>query len=151
MRSARTFAIAWLGGLALACGGPLGPFPGGRLTGAEGTAPVSDWSFTRDVMLVQLETRPGQPYSVTLGCIDHQGAVYVGSHDPGDRWVRNVQADPQVRLRVGDTIYPRIAVEVVDRSEWAVVGRKLFEKYDLEYDPDREPGILFRLDPPAAP
>lgn len=151
MRRCRTFAVALSCGLVLACGGPLGPLPGGRLTGPEAARPVDDWSFTRDVRLVQLETRPADPWSVTLGCIDHEGALYVGSHDPTDRWVRNALADPRVRLRVDHTIHPRNAVEVTDRTEWMIVGRKLFEKYDIEYDPDREPGILFRLEPRTAP
>lgn len=151
MKSFRVTAVALLCGIALACGGPLGPLPGGRLKGAEATQPVEDWSFAREVMLVQLETRPVDAYSVTLGCIDHDGAIYVGSDDPSDRWVRHVVADPRVRLRVGDTIYPRVAVKVTEESEWIVVGRKLFEKYDLEYDADHEPGWLFRLDPPPAP
>ena len=82
MSSFRAIAVALLCGLALACGGPLGPLPGGRLKGMETTQPVEDWSFTHEVMLVQLETRPADPYSVTLGCIDHEGAIYVGSDDP---------------------------------------------------------------------
>jgi hypothetical protein len=149
--SLRAFAVVLLCGLALACGGPLGPLPGGRLKGPETTEPVSDWSFAQDVMLVQLETRPTDPWSVTLGCIDHEGALYVGSNDPSDRWVQHVVADPRVRLRVDGTIHPRIAVKVTEPSEWMIAGRKLFEKYDLAYDADHEPGWLFRLDPPSAP
>jgi hypothetical protein len=134
--------------LALGCGGPLGPFAGGRLHGTEVTEPVTDFSFAADVMLVQLEVRPERPWSVTLGCIDHEGAIYVGSDDPGDRWVQYVVADPRVRLRIGDKIYPRVAVKVEQESEWVIVGKKLFDKYDLQYEPDHDPGWLFRLDPP---
>ena len=149
MKPVQRLAIALLGALALACGGPLGPLPGGRLKGTEATQPVEDWSFTREIMLVQLEARPADPYSVTLGCIDHDGALYVGSDDPSDRWVQYVDADPRVRVRVDGTLHPRNAVKVTDPSEWMVAGRKLFEKYDLDYDPDHEPGWLFRLDPPV--
>jgi len=138
-------------GLALACGGPLGPFRGGRLAGPERLQPAEDWSFTSEVMLVQLETRPDAPWSVTLGCIDHEGALYVGADDPSDRWVHHVVADPRVRVRVQGKVYPRIAVKVTDPVEWMVVGKRLFAKYDLSYAPDHEPGWLFRLDPPPAP
>jgi len=144
-------AVPLLCVMAIACGGPLGPLPGGRLAGTEATQPVDDWSFAHEVLLVQLETRPAAPYSVTLGCIDHAGAIYVGADEPSDRWVKHVVDDPRVRLRVGDTIYPRIAVKVTDPSEWLLVGRALFQKYDLEYPADHEPGWLFRLDPPPTP
>jgi hypothetical protein len=133
--------------LLAACGGPLGPVAGGRLRG-EPAPPPSDWSYTRDVLLVQLETRPERPWSVTLGCIDYQGALYVGSPDPErDRWVAHVTRDPRVRLRVEGRIYELQARRVTDPAEWAAAGRLLYEKYDLRQEAGREPGWLFRLDP----
>lgn len=142
----RALSAALVLGL-VACGGPLGPFAGGRLRG-EPAAPRSDWSFTHDILLVQLETHPERPWSVTLGCIDHDGALYVGSPDPeSDRWVAYVTRDPRVRLRVEGRVYELRAVRVTDPAEWATAGRRLYEKYDLEVEPGHEPGWLFRLDP----
>ena len=132
--------------LALACASPLGPFPGGRLSGEAAPAP-QDWAFTRDVMIVQLETRPERPYSVNVGCIDYDGALYVGSPDPeSSRWVANLVLDPEVRLRVGDRVYDLRAARVTG-DEWVLAGRALYEKYDLSLEPGKEPGWLFRLDP----
>jgi len=132
----------------LACSGPLGPVAGGRLAGDVVSPPPADWSFTREVMIVQLETRPDDPYSVNVGCIDHGGAVYVGSAEPEDsRWVANLVADPRVRLRVDGRLYALRAVRVTDPAEWAEAGRKLFEKYDLSVEPGHDPGWLFRLEP----
>ncbi len=37
---------------------PLGPLPGGPLTGEVVLDPVDDWSFTEKIELIQIETRP---------------------------------------------------------------------------------------------
>ena len=40
------------------------------------------WTFTNEVDTVQLETRPGDPYSVNIWCVAIEGALYVrGSHE----------------------------------------------------------------------
>jgi hypothetical protein len=148
-RLARATALAAAASLS-ACAGPLGPFAGGRLAGSVVTEASSDWSFTRDVKIVQLETRPDRPWSVNLGCVDWNGALYVGTEDPSDRWVRNIEADPRVRLRIGERIWERRAVRVTDPNEWTGAGLALFRKYDLHYEAGEteEHGWLFRLDPP---
>ena len=128
--------------------GPLGPFPGGELSGTIASEAVSDWSFAHDVMIVQLETRPERPYSVNLGCIDYGEAIYVGTSNPEtSRWVSHLEADPRVRLRVGDTVYPLRAERVTDTTEYNAAGLRFFRKYDLDYDPEESAGVLFRLDP----
>ena len=48
---------------ALACG-PLGPLPGGHLSGELEPSPPSNWAFADDQKTVQLETNPSDPYSV---------------------------------------------------------------------------------------
>ena len=60
--------------LALACG-PIGPIPGGALRGDPVAEPVQDWSFLDAEHTVQLETRPGDPYSVNvwIGQQQHPG------------------------------------------------------------------------------
>ena len=51
--------------LALAgCGGPLWQIPGGRLQGPE--APLTGADLPSEVELIQLETRPQNPYSVNV-------------------------------------------------------------------------------------
>lgn len=150
MRRAAAAILALAALAAPGCSGPLGPFAGGRLRGVVQETSPPDWSFTHDVMIVQLETRPEDPWSVNLGCVEHAGALYVGTdHPERERWVENVLADPRVRLRVGDRIWERRAVRVTDTDEWTLAGLALFRKYDLTYEEgETEHGWLFRLDPP---
>ena len=45
--------------------GPLGPIPGPELAGSLVEEPVEDWSSVDAVKVVQIETRPEDPYSVS--------------------------------------------------------------------------------------
>ncbi len=95
---------------AAGCGGPFLMFPGGELRGELVMEPVTDWSFVEG-QLIHLETRPGDPYSVELNCIVRDGQLYI---DPAEdrRWHDHIRADPQVRARFGDKVYPLRAVLV---------------------------------------
>ena len=140
--------------LAAACE-PLGPIPGGRLGGREVAEPVADWSFARDAQTIQIETRVGDPHSVTVWCVVHAGRLYVPSRHPENkRWVRNVLGDPRVRVGVGDSVYPGRALRVTDEAELEAVVPDLLAKYGIERPEEEEPDAwLFRIDPPtpAAP
>lgn len=115
---------------ALGCGGPLLIIPGGALSGEVVTEPVTDWSFATD-WFVDLETRPEDPYSVELNYVVKDGQLYVDPAE-GRRWLDHIRADPRVRVRFGNKIYPLEAV---------LVGRP----GELEgFDPDR---FIYRLDP----
>lgn len=97
--------------------GPLGPIPGGELSGEIVSDPVGDWSFSDDHRLIAVETRPGDPHSVTTACFAHQGQIYVPASDGADKqWTRHLLEDPSVRLKIGDRIYPGRATRVVDES-----------------------------------
>ncbi len=143
-RSARLWLALAL--LALACG-PVGPIPGTRLGGAVVTAPVEDWSFTRDRLDIEIETRGGWlPHSVTTICMAVGPSLYVPSRNAaGKRWVENVLRDPRVRVRIGDRIYERSAVRVTDAAELAPVALDFMRKYyGIEAD-----GATFLVEPPA--
>lgn len=100
------------------CSGPLGPIPGGRLGGVIATAPVKDWSFVREQRLIQLETRPREPHSVTTEYLLVDGQLYVSALDPErKRWPQYVSFEPQVRVRVGEVIYTASARRVTNRRE----------------------------------
>ena len=141
--------------LALGCG-PLGPLSGGRLAGALQTAPVTDWSFTESLETVQLETNPAEPHSVNTWCVGIGPRLYVptsmirGPKVPGERdWVKNVTADPRLRIRIDGELYERTAVRVTQPVEYESVRAALERKYGLEpedRDPEREIWI-FRLEP----
>lgn len=140
---------------ALGCGGPVGPFPGGALSGEVAPLP-GDASVVGGVPQVQLETNPAEPHSVNTWIAAHAGALYVptsmirGPKLPTERaWVRNVEADDRVRLRAGESIYALRAERVLDDSERAAALAALQAKYELgqgDLDPEREIWI-FRLAP----
>lgn len=138
----------FVGALALvvvtATGCPLGPFAGGRLGGGVQEKPVSDWSFVAEHETCQLETNPEDPYSVNTWCTGYGEDLYIptsmiyGPSVPGDReWVRNVQADPRVRVRVGGTVYELKAVRVEDEALVESVLVVLEEKHQPR-DPSNE-------------
>ena len=141
--------------LALAGCGPLGPLSGGALRGPVHAQPVVDWSFTADVETVQLQTNPADPHSVNTWCVGIGGRLYVptsmirGPKSPEERdWVKNVAADPAVRIRIDGDVYERIAIRVSDAAEYDAVRAALEQKYALDpadRDPEREIWI-FRLE-----
>ncbi len=98
-----------------ACGGPFLVFPGGALRGQVADGPVKDWSFAQD-KFVDLETRPADPYSVTVNYVVRDGRLYVDPAE-GRRWLDYMREDPRVRVRFGGVIYPAHAVLVQDPAE----------------------------------
>ena len=135
--------------------GPLGPLSGGALRGPLHEGRVDDWSFTADVATVQLETNPADPHSVNTWCVALGDRLYVptsmirGPKSPDEReWVRNVLANPAVRIRIDGEIYPRIAFRVSNAAEYDAARAALERKYGLdpkERDPERAIWI-FRLE-----
>jgi len=90
--------------LAIGCGGPFLIIPGGRLSGEVVNDKITDWSFVED-SFVDLETRPGDPYSVELNYIVRDGKLYIDPAE-GRSWLDHIRADPNLRVRFGDKIYP---------------------------------------------
>ncbi len=119
-----------------ACSGPkLFVVPGGALRGTVTSGAVEDWGFGDSLGRVQLETRPDAPYSVHLFGVGSGAAFYiasqgwrasVGGGPERARWVPHIEADPRVRLRVGETLVERKAVRVMEEAELVHV-RELFE------------------------
>ena len=132
--------------LALACG-PAGPFPGTHLRGEVVGAPVEDWSFTRDHLEIEVETRGRWlPHSVTTICMAVGPRLYVPSRNAsGKRWVQNLLRDARVRVRIDGRIYERSAERVTDAAELAPVALDFMRKYyGIEAD-----GARFLVEPPA--
>jgi hypothetical protein len=127
------------------CNGPFVLLPGGALEGS--MAPIPDsWSFTDEVDTVQLETRPADPYSVNVWVIALGDNLYVHAGDNRTTWVENMETDPSVRLRIGDSIYELLAARVEDQEEFD----RFSDAYEQKYG--RRPGnenvaeaYLFRL------
>ena len=138
----------------LACH-PIGPCPGGRLDGEVGRPGAPIETSARSLERAQLETRSSAPHSVHTWFVVIGDRLYVptsmirGPRDPRERsWVLHVAADPDVRIRLGDRVYERIARRVEDPEEYAQARAALEQKYALDpaaRDPEREVWI-FRLD-----
>lgn len=135
--------------------GPLGPIPGPELSGSLVTGPVVDWSFVDDVKVIQVETDPQQPYSVSTWLTRLEQHIYVFAGDETSPWVRNIAEDPRVRIRIEGRIYERRAVRVDDLETLRAFLTRLREKYedDPAFDPefwqrvwDSGDLVLFRMD-----
>lgn len=85
---------------------PISVISGQRLSGEEVAYP-SDWDFTDEHMTIAVESRPGNPHSVTTWCWVMDGELYIpaGSGSTKD-WPGYVTSDPRVRLKIGDSVYP---------------------------------------------
>ncbi len=154
MKHSTVVLVACVGLIGTGC--PLGPLSGGRLGGDVYSQPVTDWTFADDTETCQIETNPDDPYSVNTWCTGWQGNLYVptsmilGPVVPGERqWVRNVESESEVRVRIDGVVHELAAARVTDDAEYAAVLAKLEEKYELDpadRDPEREIWI-FRLGP----
>jgi hypothetical protein len=110
------------------CGGPFVLLPGGALEGSTVAVPES-WAFTDAVKTVQLETRPEDPYSVNIWVIAIGKNLYVHAGTNRATWVANMEADPDVRLRVNDSIYELVASRVDSQEEFD----RFSDAYELKY------------------
>ena len=124
--------------LLLACSGPFTVFPGGKLDGE--TKPVPpNWSSAGDHGICQLETNPQAPYSVNIAYTVLDGSLYVNAGDHEARWVKNMAANPEVRLRIDDTLYELRGERVTDEAEIrkfaeAWTGQSMFRRDPTGYD-----------------
>ena len=112
----------------MGCGSPFTFFHGGALSGETVALPAS-WSFTDAVDTVQLETRPSDPYSVNLWVIALDEHLYVHAGANRSTWVENLEADPNVRLRVNGSIYELAAVRVESQQEFDRFSAAYEKKY----------------------
>jgi hypothetical protein len=110
------------------CGEPFLLLPGGAIEGSTVAAPDS-WSFTDAVETVQLETLAGDPYSVNIWVIALGENLYVHAGANRATWVENMEADPNVRLRVNDSIYELVASRVGDQGEFDRFSDAYEQKY----------------------
>jgi len=136
-------ALLFLGLGWLACGEPsFFVVAGGELAGTVDKQPVGDWGFTDAVDIVQLETRPDEPYSIHIYGVGSGGVFYIASQGwrlgvgsgSDARWVAHIADDPRVRLRVAETLYELEAARVENEVELARVQTLYHQKYGTEAD-----------------
>jgi len=114
--------------------GPHARTPGLWLKGNVVTTPVTDWSFTDQIPVVQLQTETSYllPHSVNINCLNYNGQLYLVSVYPAGTahtWNDNVIRDPHVRLKIGDQIYDRTVSLVTDPAEQEGVLQARHTKY----------------------
>ena len=117
--------VALAGGVwaRLLAGGPVGPFPGGALSGRVAAELPEDWGFANREDYVAVESRAGRlPYSRGTWFMAYQGRVHLLLPSFfGDGLKRRLDADPRVRLRVADVLYEQRAVRVDDPETLAAM------------------------------
>lgn len=128
--------------------GPIGPFPGGALSGTVDPEVWPDWSTVGST--VELEIRPGRPWSLHAYAIPSDGELYVPSFlAERRRWVPVALADPRVRVRVGERVYERRIERVNEPATRARLIAVMAERHG--YDPlgivARDTTWYFRLAP----
>ena len=141
--NARRLFLPLLTALALllvACDGPMLIFPGGALGGTVKPTPAN-FEFARDAGTVQLESRPGEPYSVNIACAVVGDGLYVSAGDNRAQWITNMEQNPLVRMRIRGDVYELRAQRVTESDEmdrfaeewlknsWARDPRKLDEVF----------------------
>jgi hypothetical protein len=106
------------------------------------------------VDVIELETRPDDPYSVNVWVVSFEGDAYVstsllaGVDDPdARRWVQYVKADPRVRVAIEGLVFPARLTEITaDDVDPQRIYRAFVAKYP-QIDTTKPPGaIYFRID-----
>lgn len=119
---------------ALGCNGPFAVLPGGRLSGDVEPSP-SDWAFAADYGTIQLETRPEEPYSVNIAYTVIDGSIYINAGDTETQWVKNMAANPLVRMRLEGALYELRAARVSDTAEISLFGKAWTDQSMFRRDP----------------
>ena len=130
--------------------GPLGPVPGGPMSGERVAGPVTDWDLLVERDTVELEVNPDAPRSITTWVVGYGGQPYLPSgYGARKTWTAQLAADGRAVLRVDGKLYQRQAVRVTDEELLQELRAVLIRKYDL--DPEGNfsgPATwFFRLDP----
>jgi hypothetical protein len=126
---------------------PTAIFSGGKLSGETQPTP-DDWSFSDAAETVQLETRPGDPYSVNIWGVGIGADFYVASGKVDNVWAQHIAADDRVRLRIDDAVFELRAVEESSPEALERFLAAAKAKYDFEPEPDQSAeAVLFRLVP----
>ena len=107
---------------------PVFMVSGKRLSGEELPAPA-DWSVCNDHMTIAVESRVDDPHSVTTLCFVHDGGLIVPAQSGNEKeWPAYVIADPRVRLKFGEIVYPAHAERIME-IPWVDVLPSIEAKY----------------------
>jgi hypothetical protein len=115
---------------------PLAVFPGGPLrTGELVTGPEPDWSFARDIELLELQL-VDPPGSRNTWLVVHEGKLYVpcGYMDSWwgrlyKQWPIDAMNDGRAVVRIAGKRYERQAVRVIDPELFWSLAKAVLKKY----------------------
>ena len=100
--------------------------PGTRLSGTMAPEQETDWAFVEGRVRAWVETHTLYliPHSITVSAWADGGHLYVGCRDCDTKtWPKNVARDNRVRVKIGDAIYKRRAIQITDPEDRrAVLG-----------------------------
>jgi deazaflavin-dependent oxidoreductase (nitroreductase family) len=77
--------------------------------------------------------RTGSPHTIEIWFAQHEDRVYLLSGGEGSDWVKNLQVNPTVGLRLGERDMICRAALVEDPEEDALARRLLVDKYAPRY------------------
>lgn len=119
---------------------------GGALTGTVAEVPTN-WQLDEASGLALVETRPEDPYSIYFTYIQLDGRFYFYAGDTRTNWVKHIEQNPLVRVRIGQTIYPGRAVRVMDEEETAAFANVWANQSAFSRDPNNLDELwLYRLE-----
>ena len=96
--------------------------------GGRAANPPDDFASVDADRVAWVETRARLPYVVALGYLGLGQAVYLVAL-PRSRWYARLQRNPDVRLRIRDSVY-RMRASVVEDDEEL---QRLIERYNVKY------------------
>ncbi len=121
------------------------PISGGALEGPVVAGP-DDWTSVAGASIIQLETRPEEPYSVNLWVLGRPGHMYIFAGDNRTEWVEHIAVNPNVRMQIDGNIYELVAEQVTDAGEFVGFADGWEEKYgNRPMNENVSETFLFRL------
>ena len=121
-----------------ACNEPFILAAGGTLKGSVAEVP-STWELDKDSALAQLETQPNDPYSINFTYVQLDGRIYAYAGGTRTNWVKHIEKNPLVRVRLQNKIYAARAIRVTsskELTEFASVwtGLSMFQRDPMQFD-----------------
>ena len=138
--------------------GPLGVFAGGPLIAGElVTGPEPDWSFARDIRIIELQLLE-PPRSRTTWLVEHEGKIYIACGYMAStigrlwkQWPVEAERDGRAIVRIEGKRYQRTLVRIKTGSVLDGVTAELNRKYGFTVMPaavEAEAIWIFELAPP---
>ena len=133
LRSAKTSGLMAIAAIVLFAAAypfrtdPIAMLSGKQLSGEEKAYPA-DWAFALEHMLLKLESNPDDPHSVTTTHFVIDGKLHIPAQKGHTKeWPGIVVADPRVRIKIGNDIYPAKA-SLVSKNAGELIRPHLVER-----------------------